>query len=335
MPRTIQLAIKNKSITVCRLSKQPDQLWQKQKESERELENLFHSLLHSILDKKTNMSISSLISSINSVDKEIHNYQQQINSLDNRIASKQKEATSILDRISREKDLKKIVQLNKDLTRKNEEITNIEKDRSGKERSLADKRKRRGELQVQLGKEEQKERENTKKEQERILSVQQEISREMERQRFLSRQSLNWLKPVTVTKQYHVFVSHASEDKEDFVRPFVNALVAEGLSVWYDEFELKVGDSLRRSIDNGLKNSKYGIVVLSEHFFKKEWPQKELDGLFAKESNGERVILPLWHKISKNEVLNYSPMIADIKALNTSDFTYEELAKEIAKVILR
>jgi len=281
------------------------------------------------------MSISSLVSSIHSVDNEIHNYQQQISSLDNRITSKRREANSILDKISREKDLKKIVQLQKDLTRKNEEITSVEKEKSSNEKNLADKRKKKNELQIQLGKEEQKERENSKREQEKILSVQQEISREMERQRFLSRQSLDWLKPVTVKKQYHVFVSHAWEDKEDFVRPFVNALVAEGLSVWYDEFELKVGDSLRRSIDNGLKNSKYGIVVLSEHFFRKEWPQKELDGLFAKEVNGEKVILPLWHKISKNEVLNYSPMIADIKALNTSDFTFEELAKEIAKVILR
>ncbi len=60
--------------------------------------------------------------------------------------------------------------------------------------------------------------------------------------------------------------------------------------VWYDEFTLRVGDSLRRSIDNGLKNSRYGIVVLSEAFFNKEWPQRELDGVFAREVNGEKVI---------------------------------------------
>ncbi|MGC4038411.1 MAG: toll/interleukin-1 receptor domain-containing protein [Chitinophagaceae bacterium] len=120
-----------------------------------------------------------------------------------------------------------------------------------------------------------------------------------------------------------------------FVRPFVTALRAEGLSVWYDEKELKIGDSLRRSIDNGLKNSKYGIVVLSENFFKKQWTQKELDGLFAKEINGGNIILPIWHKISKNEVLAYSPMIADLKALNTSAFSYEELAKDISSVILK
>lgn len=221
------------------------------------------------------------------------------------------------------------------MSRKNQEISNVEKEKSAKEKTLADKRKRKADLQIQLTKEESKERDNAKKEQEKILSVQQQITREIERQKSLSRQSVSWLKPVTPQKKYHVFVSHASEDKDNFVRPFVNSLVAEGIDVWYDEFELKLGDSLRRSIDNGLKNSKYGIVVLSESFFKKEWTQKELDGLFAKEVNGEKVILPLWHKISKNEVLSYSPMIADIKALNTTDFTFEELAKEIAKVVLR
>ncbi len=75
-------------------------------------------------------------------------------------------------------------------------------------------------------------------------------------------------------------------------------------------------------------------MVLSEYFFNKEWPQKELDGLFAKETNGEKVILPLWHKISKNEVLNYSPIIADLLALNTSNFTIAELAKKIAEQVL-
>lgn len=281
------------------------------------------------------MSTQSIINSIASIDREIHSYQQQISSVNSSIASKQRDAHRILENINREKNLTRIISLQKDLTRKNEEISRLEKDKANKEKSLADKQKRKYDYQQQLTKEEQRDRDKAKREQQEILSVQQQISREMERQKQLSRQSINSLKPMITPKQYDVFVSHAFEDKEDFVRPFVNALVGEGLSVWYDEFELKVGDSLRRSIDNGLKNSKYGIVVLSENFFKKEWPQKELDGLFAKESNGNRVILPLWHKISKNEVINYSPMIADIKALNTSDFIYEELAKEIAKVIVK
>lgn len=280
------------------------------------------------------MSTQSIINSIASIDREIHNYQQQISSVNSSITSKQRDAHRILENINREKNLSRIISLQKDLTRKNEEISRLEKDKANKEKSLADKQKRKYDYQLQLAKEEQRERQNAKREQQEILSVQQQISREMAHQKSLSRQTITSLKPTTVIKKYDVFVSHASEDKDDFVRPFVNALISEGLTVWYDEFELSVGMSLRRSIDNGLSNSKYGIVVLSEYFFKKEWPQKELDGLFAREVNGEKVILPLWHKISKNEVLNYSPIIADMVALNTSNFTIEELAKEIAKVVL-
>ena len=286
------------------------------------------------------MIISTLVNSIASVDREIHSIQQQISSLGNSIHCKQKDAHRILDSLNREKSLSRIVNLQKDLTRKNEEISRIEKDRAAKERTLADKQKKKRDLQQQLTKEEQKEREKTLKEQRELLSVQQEITREMERQRSQAMMSIPTLRQSfgenhAPVKQYDVFVSHASEDKQDFVRPFVNALIDEGLTVWYDEFELSVGMSLRRSIDEGLSSCKFGIVVLSENFFKKEWPQRELDGLFAREMGGEKVILPIWHKISKNEVLEYSKMIADLVALNSSNFTFEELAREIVKAVRR
>lgn len=72
---------------------------------------------------------------------------------------------------------------------------------------------------------------------------------------------------------YDVFISHATEDKEEIVRPLATALVVRGLRVWYDEFELRIGDSLRRKIDAGLANSRFGVVVLSPNFFAKNWPQ--------------------------------------------------------------
>lgn len=116
---------------------------------------------------------------------------------------------------------------------------------------------------------------------------------------------------VQQTMEWDVFISHASEDKEEFVRPLVNALQARGLSVWFDEFTLKVGDSLRRSIDQGLAHSEFGIVVISRNFLQKEWPQRELDGLVAREIEGVKVILPVWHNITTDEVREYSPTLAD------------------------
>lgn len=132
---------------------------------------------------------------------------------------------------------------------------------------------------------------------------------------------------------YDAFISHASEDKEDVARPLAVALRLRGLRIWYDEFELRVGDSLRRSIDAGLARSRFGIVILSPAFFANNWPQYELDGLVAKEISGGKVILPLWHKVSKDEVLHYSPTLADKVALNTSTFSIEELAEELATAI--
>jgi len=132
---------------------------------------------------------------------------------------------------------------------------------------------------------------------------------------------------------YDVFISHATEDKDEVVRPLANALVAEDLRVWYDEFELRIGDSLRRKIDSGLARSRFGIVVLSHSFFAKNWPQYELDGLVTREMTGQQVILPLWHRITKSEVMAQSPSLADKVARSTSDFTIAEIAKEIADVI--
>ena len=136
-------------------------------------------------------------------------------------------------------------------------------------------------------------------------------------------------------RNYDFFVCHASEDKDDFVRPLAESLQSKGAEIWYDEFSLKVGDSLRRTIDRGLVDSRFGIVVVSEHFFKKEWPQRELDGLFALETAtpDQKRILPIWHKVSKDEVAKYSPILADKIALNTSIKSIDEIADELMKLI--
>lgn len=132
---------------------------------------------------------------------------------------------------------------------------------------------------------------------------------------------------------YDAFISHASEDKAEFVRPLANALGKMGFQVWYDEFELRVGDSLRQSIDKGLINSRFGIVVLSPAFFAKNWPKYELNGLTARELEGRKVILPVWHNITKNDVLQFSPSLADKVAVVTKGRTVKAVASELARVL--
>jgi hypothetical protein len=118
---------------------------------------------------------------------------------------------------------------------------------------------------------------------------------------------------------HDVFVCHASEDKDQIARPLAEGLREAGLNVWYDEFSLKLGDSLRESIDRGLADSRFGIVVLSHHFFSKKWPQAELNGLFAIETaGGEKKIIPIWHEITPAEIVQYSPILADRVAVSTT-----------------
>lgn len=135
--------------------------------------------------------------------------------------------------------------------------------------------------------------------------------------------------------EFDVFVSHASEDKDAVVRPLAQALHDSGLRVWYDEFELRIGDSLRRKIDSGIARSRFGIVVLSSAFFAKGWAQYELDGLVTRSVSGKQVLLPLWHGVSKDDVMNQSPSLADKVALRTVDYTISEIAAEIAEVVQR
>jgi hypothetical protein len=137
----------------------------------------------------------------------------------------------------------------------------------------------------------------------------------------------------TSTKAYDVFISHASEDKDSIVRPLATRLREVGMEVWYDEFELRIGDSLRRKIDAGIARARFGIVVLSKPFFAKGWPAYELDGLVTMSMSGRQVLLPLWHEISKDEVVSASPSLADKVALRTADYTVEEIASEIASVV--
>ncbi|WP_281656231.1 DUF1883 domain-containing protein [Collinsella stercoris] len=132
---------------------------------------------------------------------------------------------------------------------------------------------------------------------------------------------------------YDVFISHAAEDKDAVARPLADALNNAGLTVWYDEFEMKIGDSLRRKIDHGLAHSRFGIVVISRDFIKKGWTNYELDGIITRAVSGEQMMLPIWHNITRDEVVEYSPTLADKVARNTANDSIEEIANEIANLI--
>lgn len=116
---------------------------------------------------------------------------------------------------------------------------------------------------------------------------------------------------MTSVPRWDAFISYASEDRDETAAPLAALLTRLGVRVWFDKTELRVGDSLRERIDTGLAESRFGIVILSPHFFRKHYPTRELNGLEEREINGAKVILPVWKGISADDVRAFSLPLAN------------------------
>jgi len=139
-----------------------------------------------------------------------------------------------------------------------------------------------------------------------------------------------------VSEQSHdVFISHASEDK-GYCGPLVEALEKAGILVWFDKTALKWGDDLRSTIDRGLSNCRYGIVIFSKAFLKrKKWTEYELSSLFALEKVGEKRILPIWHGVTHDDLLEYSAGLADRLAKVSSSDSFEDIVDSLREMLGR
>lgn len=94
---------------------------------------------------------------------------------------------------------------------------------------------------------------------------------------------------------------------------------ARGYSTWFDDYELVVGSRLAGSIDRGLSTSRYGVVIVSPAFIRKQWTQRELSGLVGRETGeGKELILPVWHGVTASQVRAFSPPLADVVAINSA-----------------
>ena len=126
------------------------------------------------------------------------------------------------------------------------------------------------------------------------------------------------------------FISHASEDKDDFVRQLADYMILNGATTFYDEYSINLGDSLFDSINGGIKNSKNCILVLSKYFFQKKWTMAELRAIVNKHIDGEIVLIPVYHNVTFKEVKKDYPMLSDLIGVN-SDIGYEKVAEKIFK----
>lgn len=134
-------------------------------------------------------------------------------------------------------------------------------------------------------------------------------------------------------KKYDIFISYASEDRNDVVSPLAHRLELLGLKVWYDEFSLLPGDSLSASIDKGISDSRYGLLVLSPNFLNKNWTDYEYRSLLTRQIDGEKILIPLWYDISKEKVKSYSLYLTDIKGIILQPNNIQQVAIDILRVV--
>lgn len=251
-------------------------------------------------------------------DKEVANLQGKINSLKKSITSHTSQSTL-------NSKMRQIASCESDQAKKSNDSAELGK-------KIAEKRKKRADAYLKLQKEQQKEQ---RKQDDINRKVQASYEAQIEKlQQQLLQSPATIANEILSDEEYDVFVSHAYEDKESFVDEFVEALRNQGLKVWYDTDKLKWGDSMREKIDKGLAKSRYGVVVLSPNYIAehKYWTKAELNGLFQVETVNGKTILPIWHNLTKKQVVEYSPIIADRKAMTTALMTPQEIAEALKEL---
>lgn len=287
------------------------------------------------------MTVQSALSSISRTQRDIESFQRQLTGESKKLASKTGRIAQINGSITKSTSLSTLQSKQREIQNLEKDIVRIREKQADLTKKIADKTAQLHKYQQQLYTEQSKEREKEQKKLTETLKRKDQEDKAKQDMMISDIRALSQTSPMvpgilapTVSQPtYDAFISHATEDKDELVHALAELLQNNGFSIWYDDFQLRVGDSLRRSIDKGLANSRFGIVILSPYFFAKNWPQYELDGLIAKEMAGGQRILPIWHKVSKDEVISYSPTLADRVALNTATLTIDELAKNLGEVL--
>lgn len=282
------------------------------------------------------MSISQYQRTVNTLDKDIADLEKkkagkdkEIAVLQNKINSTNRSITKNTSATTLSSKIKQISGWESDIAKKTKESADFGS-------KIADKRKKRSEAYLKLQKAEQDERKKAEKQNLQIIKNYENRINELQKQVIKQVVPTNFEKIQQVDEEYDVFISHAWEDKEDFVDELVKEMRNCDLKVWYDTDKLKWGDSMREKIDKGLSRSKYGVVVLSPNYISenKYWTKAELNALFQVETINGKTILPIWHQLTKKQVTEYSPIIADRKALTTADFTAKEMAETLKQLFL-
>lgn len=275
------------------------------------------------------MGVEQYQRKVNSLDKEIADLEKKKAEEDRKAADNHKKASRVS--VSKNASESMIKSKMRQIENYEEKARKAEAASADYGKKISDKRTKRIDAYLKLQKEEQNERKKQEKSIENMKRVYEQRISELESLR-LSKVKNEFLETVSGDEpEYDVFVSHAWEDKADFVEAFVQALKDREIKVWYDKSKIKWGDSMRARIDDGLRKSKFGVAILSPHYIAegKYWTKAELDGLFQMESINGKTLLPIWHNLTKKQVMDYSPILASKLAMTTATMTAEEIADEL------
>ena len=282
------------------------------------------------------MSVDQYQRTVNSLDKEIAELEKKKAIIDKKSADEQKKAANVS--ISKNTSASIIKSKMREVERHQDAATKAANESAALQKRIADKRIKRNEAYIKLQKEQQNEHKMEQKVQAQAMTNMQRAYEE--RIAELEKQNSPIISTVSVEKneelpEYDVFISHAWEDKESFADEFVEELRKLGVKVWYDTSEIRWGDSMRQKIDEGLKKSKFGIAILSPNYIAdgKYWTKSEFDGLFQMESINGKSLLPIWHNLTKQQVMEFSPIAASKKAMTTAMMTAKEIAEELVKLV--
>lgn len=282
------------------------------------------------------MSSEQYQRTVNSLDKDIADLEKKKAAADKKAADEQGKAARV--RFSGNISMSSLKMKMNEKERHEKAARKASEESANLQKKIADKRNKRNDSYLKLQRELQNEKKKETTEQQRIISNMQRSYEELIAK--LENQAIPVLRtvkqPENELPEYDVFISHASEDKEDFVDEFVAELRKAGVKVWYDTSQIAWGDSLRKRIDDGLTKSRFGIAILSPNYIAdgKYWTKEELNGIFQLESINGKTLLPIWHKLTKKQVTDFSPIVANKKAMTTASMTPQEIAHELVKLIM-
>lgn len=280
------------------------------------------------------MSVEIYKKNVNKLDVEIQNLEKKKFEFDRKVSNAQSKISSIERSITKRTSSTMLNSKIRQIDSLKRNIVRYSKNSADLSKKIVEKRQRRNEQYLKLQHEENVIRKKQEKEFRDMKSDYEKRITELTKMPIVLDKEVEMNEDQNIEK-YDVFVSHAWEDKESFVDEFVQCLRELDLKVWYDKSEISWGDSMRKRIDEGLRKSTFGVAVLTPNYIadEKYWTKTELDGLFQLESINGKTLLPIWHNLTKKEVMEYSPIIASKLAMNTAIMTPKEIAEELKKLV--